>query len=32
LQGLTFHFVETMKEVLDIAFTNQKAKNAKEIN
>ena len=32
LEGLTFHFVETMKEVLDIAITNQKAKNAKEFN
>ena len=30
LNGLRFHFVEEMKEVLDIAITDQKAKYAKE--
>lgn len=30
LKGLRFHFVEEMKEVLDIAITDQKAKYAKE--
>lgn len=31
LKGLTFHFVDTMKEVIDIAITNQKVKNAKKL-
>ncbi|MEZ4853394.1 endopeptidase La [Flavobacterium sp.] len=31
LKGLTFHYVDTMREVLDIAITNQKVKNAKAI-
>src|SRR5690606_3270799 len=31
LKGLKFHYVDTMKEVLEIAITNQKAKNAKKI-
>jgi ATP-dependent Lon protease len=28
LKGLTFHYVEEMKEVIDIALTKQKVKNA----
>lgn len=28
LKGLTFHYVREMKEVLDLALTNQKVKNA----
>jgi len=31
LNGLTFHYVTTMKEVIDIAITNQSAKNAKKM-
>ncbi|MDD3723033.1 MAG: endopeptidase La [Lutibacter sp.] len=31
LKGLTFHYVNTMKEVIDIALTNQKVKNAKKL-
>ena len=31
LKGVTFHYVETMSEVLAIAVTNQKAKNAKSL-
>ena len=31
LTGLTFHYVKEMKEVLEIAITNQNVKNAKEI-
>ncbi len=31
LKGLKFHFVKTMEEVLEIAITAQKAKNAKTI-
>lgn len=31
LQGLTFHYVKEMKEVIDIALTNQKVKNAKTL-
>jgi ATP-dependent Lon protease len=31
LKGLHFHFVNDMSEVLDIAITNQKAKDAKEL-
>lgn len=31
LKGLTFHYVDTMKEVIDLAITNQKVKNAKKI-
>lgn len=31
LEGLTFHYVKEMSEVLAIAITNQKVKNAKEI-
>ena len=29
LKGLTFHYVRDMKEVIDIAITSQKVKNAK---
>lgn len=29
LKGLKFHYVNTMKEVIDIALTNEKVKNAK---
>jgi ATP-dependent Lon protease len=29
LKGLTFHYVKEMSEVLDIALTKQKVKNAK---
>ena len=32
LKGLTFHYVKTMKEVLDIALLNQKVANAKKID
>jgi ATP-dependent Lon protease len=28
IKGLKFHYVKTMKEVLDIALTSQKVKNA----
>lgn len=31
LKGLTFHYVTEMSQVLDIAITNQKVKNAKEL-
>jgi ATP-dependent Lon protease len=32
LKGLTFHFVNQMKEVLDLALTNDKVKHPVEIN
>lgn len=32
VEGLTFHYVSEMSEVLDIAITNQKVKNAKVFN
>ncbi|WP_298880067.1 endopeptidase La [uncultured Polaribacter sp.] len=31
LKGLTFHYVTEMKEVIDIALTKQKVKNAKKL-
>ncbi|SFU55735.1 ATP-dependent Lon protease [Pustulibacterium marinum] len=31
LKGLTFHFVREMSEVIEIAVTNQKVKNAKKL-
>ncbi len=31
LKGLTFHYVSDMSEVIDIAITNQKVKNAKSL-
>jgi len=31
LKGLTFHYVKNMSEVIDIAITNQKVKNAKKL-
>ncbi|MBL7473190.1 endopeptidase La [Robertkochia sediminum] len=31
LKGLKFHYVKEMKEVIDIAITNQKVKNAKTL-
>lgn len=31
LEGLTFHYVSKMKEVLDVALTKEKVKGAKEI-
>lgn len=31
LTGLTFHYVDKMIEVIDLALTNQKVKNAKEL-
>jgi len=31
LTGLTFHYVDKMTEVIDIALTSQKVKNAKEL-
>ncbi len=31
LKGLTFHYVNEMSEVIDLAITNQKVKNAKEL-
>ncbi|TJY34037.1 endopeptidase La [Pontimicrobium aquaticum] len=31
LKGLTFHYVSDMSEVIDIAITNQKVKNAKTL-
>lgn len=31
LEGLTFHYVKEMSEVLQIALTNQKVKNAKDL-
>ena len=32
LKGLTFHYVDNMKEVIDIALLKQKVKNAKKLN
>lgn len=32
LKGLTFHYVNRMSEVIDIAITNQKVKNAKKLS
>ncbi|WP_313808216.1 endopeptidase La [Flavobacterium sp.] len=32
LEGLTFHYVDRMSEVLEIAITEQKVKNAKKMN
>ncbi len=32
LKGLTFHYVSEMRQVLDIALTKQKVKNAKNLN
>ncbi|MCX2681327.1 endopeptidase La [Galbibacter sp. EGI 63066] len=31
IKGLTFHYVKEMSEVIDIAVTNQKVKNAKKL-
>ena len=31
LTGLTFHYVDKMKDVIDIALTDQKVKNAKDL-
>ncbi len=31
LKGLTFHYVKDMKEVIDLAITQQKVKNAKKL-
>ncbi|MDT0608521.1 endopeptidase La [Croceitalea rosinachiae] len=31
LKGLTFHYVNDMSEVIDLALTNQKVKNAKKL-
>ena len=31
LKGLTFHFVSEMSEVIELAITNQKVKNAKSL-
>ena len=31
LKGLTFHYVNELSEVIDIAITNEKVKNAKEL-
>ena len=31
LKGLTFHYVSDMSEVIDIAITKQKVKNAKKL-
>jgi ATP-dependent Lon protease len=31
IQGLTFHYVKEMSEVIDFALTNQKVKNAKNL-
>lgn len=31
LEGLTFHYVKEMSEVLEIAITDQKAKHAKKL-
>ena len=31
LKGLTFHYVSEMHEVIALALTNQKVKNAKEL-
>lgn len=32
LKGLTFHYVKEMSDVLDLAVTKQKVKNAKNLN
>ncbi|WP_320814885.1 endopeptidase La [Flavobacterium sp.] len=32
LKGLTFHYVDRMSEVIDIAITNQKVNNAKKLS
>lgn len=32
LKGLTFHYVDEMKEVIDVALLKQKVKNAKKLN
>ena len=32
LKGLNFHYVSNMKQVLDIAITNQNVKNYKNLN
>ncbi|WP_313103100.1 S16 family serine protease, partial [Empedobacter sp.] len=32
VKGMTFHFVKEMKEVLEIALTNQKVKGAKVLD
>jgi ATP-dependent Lon protease len=32
LKGLTFHYVKEMKEVIDLAITNQKVVNAKSFS
>jgi ATP-dependent Lon protease len=32
IEGLTFHYVKEMSEVIDIALTNQKVKNAKVLD
>lgn len=32
LKGLTFHYVDRMSEVIEIAITNQKVKNAKKLS
>jgi ATP-dependent Lon protease len=31
IKGLTFHYVKEMSEVLQIAITDQKVKNAKKL-
>ncbi len=31
IEGLTFHYVDKMSDVLDVAITNQKVKNAKSL-
>lgn len=31
LKGLKFHYVKEMSEVIDIAITNQRVKNAKKL-
>ena len=31
IEGLTFHYVDTMRDVLAISITNQKVKNAKSL-
>lgn len=31
LKGLTFHYVKEMSEVLEVAITHQKVKNAKKL-
>jgi ATP-dependent Lon protease len=32
VKGMTFHYVETLKEVIDIALLNEKVADAVEIN